>query len=236
LGASPPPTPSASRATASAWPSSPAALLFAGLGLAAALGAVPESGAAAETLRVDPGRSQLVVHTFKDGPAAWLGHDHVVQAAELTGTVEHDPASPEATVVVVEVPTASLRADDPALRRRLGLTGEVSASDRAEIEKAMRSADQLDVARFPTIRFASSRVTRQADGRLAVTGTLTIRGVNREVTFPAEVTAEAAGALHGQATLTLRQSSFGYQPYRAALGAIRNKDEVTLHVDLWAAP
>src|SRR5947209_4261082 len=83
-------------APTSAWPSSPAALLFAGLGLAAALGAVPESGVAAETLRVDPGRSQLVVHTFKDGPAAWLGHDHVVQAAELTGTVEHDPASPEA--------------------------------------------------------------------------------------------------------------------------------------------
>ena len=160
----------------------------------------------------------------------------MVQAAEVTGTVEHDPASPEATVVVVEVPTASLRADDPALRRRLGLTGEVSASDRAEIEKAMRSADQLDVARFPTIRFVSSRVTRQADGRLAVTGTLTIRGVSREVTFPAEITVGSAGAMHGQATLAIRQSSFGYQPYRAALGTIRNKDEVTLHVDLWAAP
>ena len=100
----------------------------------------------------------------------------------------------------------------------------------SSLKKAMRSADQLDVTRFPTIRFASSRVVRQADGRLAVTGTLTIRGVSREVTFPAEVTVGSAGAMHGQATLAIRQSSFGYQPYRAALGTIRNKDEVTLHL------
>lgn len=30
------------------------------------------------------------------------------------------------------------------------------------------------------------------------------------------------------------QSSFGYQPYSAFLGAVRNKDEVILHFDIIA--
>ena len=42
------------------------------------------------------------------------------------------------------------------------------------------------------------------------------------------------GLLRGRAQLTLKQSSFGYQPYSAALGAIKNKDEVVLHIDLAA--
>ena len=59
--------------------------------------------------------------------------------------------------------------------------------------------------------------------------------MTREVSFPATVVLEA-GTLRGQATLTFLQSSFGYQPYSALLGAIRNKDEVSLHVDLVATP
>jgi hypothetical protein len=43
-----------------------------------------------------------------------------------------------------------------------------------------------------------------------------------------------SGALRARATVTFLQSSFGYRPYRALLGAIRNRDEVTLHVDLVA--
>ena len=59
--------------------------------------------------------------------------------------------------------------------------------------------------------------------------------MTREVTFPATITLDA-GVFRGRATLSFLQSSFGYQPYRALLGAIRNKDEVTLHVDLVAIP
>ena len=49
----------------------------------------------------------------------------------------------------------------------------------------MRAADQLDVAQHPTIRFASTRVVAEGDGRLRITGSLTLRGVTREVSFPA---------------------------------------------------
>lgn len=187
------------------------------------------------TLRVDPERTRLAVRTFRDGVGSGLAHDHVVEAAEVTGQVEYDAARPEASSIVVEARTATLRVDEPAARRRLGVEGDLSDGHRADVAKAMRAPDQLDVARYPTIRFASTRVALEAGGRLRVTGQLTLRGVTRDVSFAATVAFES-GAFRGRATLTFLQSSFGYRPYSALLGAIRNKDEVTLHVDLVATP
>ena len=136
---------------------------------------------------------------------------------------------------MIEARTATLRVDEPASRRRLGVEGDLSDSQRADVTKAMRAPDQLDVERHPTIRFASSRVVGEGEGKLRVTGQLTLRGVTRELTFPATVALETGG-VRARATLTFLQSAFGYRPYSALLGAIRNKDEVTLHVDLVATP
>jgi len=187
------------------------------------------------TFRVDSERTRLAVRLYRDGVGSRLAHDHVVEATEVTGRVEYDAAQPEASSIVVEIRTASLRVDEPAARRWLGVEGDLSDSQRADVDKAMRAPDQLDVARHPTIRFASTRVVAEGDGRLRVTGQLTLRGVTREVTFPATVALESGG-VRSRATLTFLQSSFGYRPYSALLGAIRNKDEVTLHVDLVADP
>ena len=33
-----------------------------------------------------------------------------------------------------------------------------------------------------------------------------------------------------------KQSDFGIEPFSAMLGALRNKDEAVLHVDIFAAP
>jgi polyisoprenoid-binding protein YceI len=189
----------------------------------------------AASFRVDPERTRLAVRLYKEGVGGRLAHDHVVEAAEVSGQVEYDAARPEASSVMVEARTASLRVDEPAARRQLGLEGDLSESQRADVGKTMRSPEQLDVARYPTIRFASTRVVADAEGRLRVTGQLTLRGVTREVTFPATVVLES-GTLRGRATLSFLQSSFGYRPYSAVLGAIRNKDEVTLHIDLVALP
>lgn len=187
----------------------------------------------AGTFTIDPGQSALVVQIFKDGVAARLAHDHVVQARAFSGTVAYDPQKPDASTIQVKVEVESLQADDPATRRKFGLDGEPSAKDRADIEATMKSDGQLAAGRFSSITFASTSIAKQPDGRLLVTGRLTIRGVAQEVKFPAQI-AQEAGVLRGRAQLTFKQSSFGYQPYRAALGAIKNKDEVILHIDLGA--
>jgi polyisoprenoid-binding protein YceI len=205
------------------------------LALAALVGALGPSPAWPATFKVDPAQSSLLVRLFKDGPAAKLGHDHVVEARAFSGTLTHDPGDPTASAIRLDVDVAALVADDPATRRRLGLAGELSASERTEVDAAMKGEGQLAAARFPSMTFASSAIARQADGRYAVTGKLTIRGVTNEVRFPAELRLDG-GKLRGRAELRFTQSSFGYRPYRAFLGAIRNQDEVVLQVDLVAAP
>lgn len=187
----------------------------------------------AGTFTIDPGQSALVVQVFKDGVAATLAHDHVVQARALSGTIAYDPQRPDASSIEVKVEVGSLQADEPATRRKFGLEGEPSAKDRADIEATMKSDGQLAAARFPAITFASTSIAKQPDGRFLVTGRLTIRGVAQEVKFPAQITLDG-GLLRGRAQLTFKQSSFGYQPYRAVLGTIKNKDEVILHIDLGA--
>jgi len=185
--------------------------------------------------KVDPARSSLVLQLFKDGVAARLGHDHVVHASVFSGTVAYDPDHPDASSIQVAVEVGSLIADDPGTRRKFGLAGEPSESDRAEIDKAMKADGQLAAARFPSMSFTSTGIARQPDGRFLVTGRLTIRGVTNEVKFPAQIGMEGA-QLRGRAQLTLKQSRFGYPPYSALLGSIKNKDEVILHVDLVAKP
>jgi polyisoprenoid-binding protein YceI len=52
----------------------------------------------------------------------------------------------------------------------------------------LRAPDFFDAARFPTLRFVTTSVRSNADGRLAVTGDLTIRDVTREVALDARET------------------------------------------------
>jgi polyisoprenoid-binding protein YceI len=195
----------------------------------------PADSVSAATFRIDSSRSSLVVQIFRDGVAAKLGHDHVVRATTFSGRVTYDPSTPALSSVAAQVRTATLRVDDAETRRKFGLEGQPSGNDLAEIEKSMKAEGQLDVARFPVITFTSTTVTRQTADRYLVTGPLTIRGVTRTVQFPANVAMEG-NVFRATATLTVMQSAFGYKPYRALLGAIKNKDAVRLHIDLVAVP
>lgn len=55
----------------------------------------------------------------------------------------------------------------------------------------LRSADFFDAAQFPAITFKSRRVAASGDGKFAVTGDLTIKGVTHEVVL--EVIEEGRG-------------------------------------------
>jgi polyisoprenoid-binding protein YceI len=191
--------------------------------------------ASAATFRVDPSRSSLVVQIFRDGVAAKLGHDHVVQATSVSGSVTYDPSAPALSSVAAQVHTAALKVDDAQTRRKFGLEGQPTAADVAEVEKSMKAEGQLDVSKFPMITFTSTTITPETLDRYQVAGQLTIRGVTRAVQFPANVVLED-NVFRATATLTFMQSAFGYKPYSALLGAIKNKDAVVLHIDLVAVP
>ena len=69
-----------------------------------------------------------------------------------------------------------------------GVTFTIQAASidtsNADRDKHLRSSDFFDVEKFPTITFVSSGISKTGDDSFAVTGTLTMRGVSKQITVP----------------------------------------------------
>jgi polyisoprenoid-binding protein YceI len=192
---------------------------------------LPQRIGAAQYL-IDPTRSTLVVQLFKTGVGAALAHDHVVRATNFSGKIQLDPAAPTAAQIAVELDATALVADEPETRRKYNLPAGLSEDDRRDIQQTLESEAQLYVRRYPKIRFRSTRITLERDGRYVVTGDLELRGVTRAVSV--SLLAELQDTLHAKGSGRFLQSSFGYEPYSTFLGAVRNQDEVLIQLDIVA--
>jgi polyisoprenoid-binding protein YceI len=111
----------------------------------------------------------------------------------------------------------------------------------ADRDAHLKSADFFDVEKFPTLSFASTRVTRTGEGELEVEGDLTIHGVTRKVVFAVEGPTAQAKDPWGNtrvglsATTKINRKDFGLT-WNAALetGGILVGDEVTITLDVQA--
>ncbi len=184
---------------------------------------------------VDRARSELVVRLHKGGIAAALAHNHVIRATDYFGRGSYDLADPSRGSILVEVRSESLVADEAATREKYGLTKPLSDKDREKIQSTMQSTVQMDVKKYPMLKFQSTNIEEQSEGRYTITGDLTIHGVTQSVTFPVAVTPEDDG-MRGRASFKFKQSDFGITPYSAMLGALRNEDEATMYLDIFAMP
>ena len=108
----------------------------------------------------------------------------------------------------------------------------------AQRDTHLKSADFLDVEKFPTLSFKSTRIALVRDGELAVEGDLTIRGVTRKVVFNVEGPTPPAKDPWGNirvamsATAKINRKDFGLT-WNAALetGGILVGDDVTITLD-----
>jgi polyisoprenoid-binding protein YceI len=103
----------------------------------------------------------------------------------------------------------------------------------------LRSADFFDVEKFPTITFKSTRIEQAGEGRLRMTGDLTLRGVTRPVVFdvagPTPAIKDTGGnsRVGATATATINRKEFGLVWNRALdSGGVVVGDEVSLTVDV----
>jgi len=119
--------------------------------------ATPVGAPTAGTWQVDPSHSSV---------AFSVRHLMITNVrgrfAKFSGTV-HVGDTPEASSVEVAIDAASID------------TGH------EERDAHLRSADFLDVERYPTVGFRSTRVEQVGEDRLRVTGDFTIRDVTRQV-------------------------------------------------------
>lgn len=189
--------------------------------------------AEAAPLDVDRERSELVVRVFKGGLAAFLAHDHVVRATAYDATLDVT-RQPLAIAAEIRVDVSALEVDDPAVRARHGLYGVLSDDDRAEVRATMLGPEQLDVAAHPEIVFRASEIDRYG-GEYRLAGELSLHGVAKRIVMPVTI-AESAGAFTAQGSVRILQSDHGIVPYRAMLGAVRNRDEIELVVKVVATP
>lgn len=108
----------------------------------------------------------------------------------------------------------------------------------AQRDTHLKSADFLDAEKFPKLTFESTRVTRRAEGELAVTGRLTIHGVTREVVLnvegPTPPTKDPWGntRVGVSATTKISRKDFGLT-WNATLetGGLLVGDEVTITLE-----
>ena len=180
---------------------------------------------------LDSKETALAVKTWKVGAAAALAHDHVVRAAKFSGSASLDEAgAPESLKLELTVDVNSLTPDEPEDRRTYHLPNTpVPENDRKKVKEHMLGDEQLDAAKFPNISFTVNKVYREESGALQCLGKLTLHGVTKELLFPITVKS-SEGKVEGDAQVKFKTSEFGVKPYSAALGLIRNKDEVELVV------
>ena len=85
---------------------------------------------------------------------------------DFDGAVTVDAADPARSSVTLSIKAATI---------------DTGTADR---DAHLRSDDFFAVETYPTLTFTSSRVTKKTEELYEVTGTLTIRGVARDVTLP----------------------------------------------------
>jgi len=140
---------------------------------------------------------------------------------KFTGVVKLDESDPTRSSVQVTMDASSVNTHD------------------ARRDAHLRSADFLDVEKFPTIDFRSTVVKKTGDDPYEITGQFTLHGVTRDLTLtveaPAEVGKDPWGKLRrgGTATGKLNRKDYGLNWNQALeTGGILLGDEVKLTIDV----
>jgi polyisoprenoid-binding protein YceI len=116
--------------------------------------------------------------------AHWQGTPVPGKFAKFQVTARLDPANPSGGSLEVKIVTTS-----------------VSASS-ADVTRAIRSKDWLDVEHYPSATFVSQAIAAQSGGTLKVTGLLKLKGHARTLSFPLTLSHEGDHpVLDGQLTL-----------------------------------
>jgi polyisoprenoid-binding protein YceI len=138
------------------------------------------------------------------------------------GQVTFDPESPQQSSVEVRIKAASV------------------TTAEAQRDAHLRSADFLDVETFPELTFSSREVHSIGDGKLRITGPLTLHGVTRDVSLDAEYLGWAKDPWGGEragfsAKTSLDRRDFGLT-FNQVLetGGVLVGDRIDIQIDIEA--
>jgi polyisoprenoid-binding protein YceI len=141
--------------------------------------------------------------------------------AGVAGTVIYDAANPAAAKVEATINTETVNTNE------------------AKRDAHLKTPDFFDVAKFPTMKFVSTKVTAAGAGKFTVVGDLTLHGVTKpvtlEVTGPAPEVKDGRGGVRTGATATgkINRKDFGLTWNRMLeAGGLTVSEEVAIELEL----
>lgn len=138
------------------------------------------------------------------------------QFSEFTGQVSFDPQNPLGTQLDLTIFTSSV---------------DIHNDEHNEL---LKSGAFFDVEHFPTMHFTSSSTDVKADGTLAVTGDLTIRGITQRMTIPMKLKhdSESAGSPMAffDSTFEIDRTAFGLTGIAKTGFNVSISKEVKIHI------
>jgi polyisoprenoid-binding protein YceI len=176
------------------------------------------SCAVAYAADIDLAASTITVKVEKTGLFSAFAHDHSIAAPLASGHLDVQKRSVE-----LKFRSQDMKALDPGIKD----------SERADIDRTMKSYKVLDPARFPEIVFVSTSIETPAVGakaagadvgkRYLVHGKLTLHGVTRPVEIPVSFSDG-----HYTGKVMLKQTEFGITPVKIAGGTVKVKDAIEI--------
>lgn len=138
--------------------------------------------------------------------------------------------------------TGTLNLDDKDITKStVEATIDVSSINTRDEKRDghLKSPDFFDVAKFPTITFKSKKVAKAGEGKLKVTGDLTIHGVTKEVVLNVDGPAKEAKDPWGNiksgavATTKINRKDFGLGWNKVLeTGGVAVGEEVSITIDV----
>ncbi|MFN8390944.1 MAG: YceI family protein [Bdellovibrionota bacterium] len=182
--------------------------------LAAGLFAVQTASAA--TYEIDPS------HTSAQFSVRHMMLSNVKgEFTKVKGTVSYDPANVAASSVEATIDTSSVNTREP------------------KRDDHLKSPEFFDAQKFPSMTFKSTKVEKGPDGKLAVTGNLTIHGITKEVVLdvdgPTDEVKDPWGNFRrgASATVKLNRQDFGLKWNKLLeTGGVVVGDDVAITIDV----
>ena len=168
---------------------------------------------AAESLRIGAGRGTI---DFAIGNSSLFRTTGSFK--QWQGTLQVDDADESRSSVTVKVNTASIDVLD------------------AQQTAMLKDADFFDVAKFPEMTYASTRIQRLSESAFKVEGEITLRGITRPMPLDVSVTERKpnapAGAVYARfkATGKIKRSEFGMVKYIDMVG---DTVDFSIRTDAW---
>jgi polyisoprenoid-binding protein YceI len=151
--------------------------------------------------KLDPNHTSIIARVGHQGGVSLS----TFRFAKSEGTLDWNPANPEASKVDVTVDTASIQTPVP------DFAGEI-AEDRL-----------LNAAKYPKMRFVSTSIRRTGPTTGQITGDLTFNGQTHPLTLQAELvgggrTGRGQAVIGFSATGSFKRADFGFTAMSGAIG------------------